>query len=132
MEVYVSNHLHQHNYNWLYCFLLNIACRELQTYHLVHLLVSTKIYLNKILDLIKKANQDDIIELPENLSGINVDIPPSKYNCDMSTNVAMVLSKPNKKSPIELAEIIANIIKSDDENIDDVLYYALEDAKAVA
>ena len=79
-----------------------------------------EIYLNKILDLIKKANQDNLIELPENLSGINVDIPPSKYNCDMSTNVAMVLSKPNKKSPIELAEIIANIIKSDDENIDEI------------
>ena len=79
-----------------------------------------EIYLNKILDLIKKANQDDLIELPENLSGINVDIPPSKYNCDMSTNVAMVLSKPNKKSPIELAEIIANIIKSDDKNIDEI------------
>ena len=44
-----------------------------------------EIYLNKILDLIKKANQDNLIELPENLSGINVDIPPSKYNCDMST-----------------------------------------------
>ena len=79
-----------------------------------------EIYLNKILDLIKKANQDDLIELPENLSGINVDIPPSKYNCDMSTNVAMVLSKPNKKSPIELAETIANIIKSDDKNIDEI------------
>ena len=79
-----------------------------------------EIYLNKILDLIKKANQDDLIELPENLSGINVDIPPSKYNCDMSTNVAMVLSKPNKKSPIELAETIANIIKSYDENIDEI------------
>ena len=79
-----------------------------------------EIYLNKILDLIKKANQDNLIELPENLSGINVDIPPSKYNCDMSTNVAMVLSKPNKKSPIELAEIIANIIKSNDENIDEI------------
>ena len=79
-----------------------------------------EIYLNKILDLIKKANQDNLIELPENLSGINVDIPPSKYNCDMSTNVAMVLSKPNKKSPIELAETIANIIKSDDKNIDEI------------
>ena len=79
-----------------------------------------EIYLNKILDLIKKANQDNLIELPENLSGVNVDIPPSKYNCDMSTNVAMVLSKPNKKSPIKLAETIANIIKSDDKNIDEI------------
>ena len=77
-------------------------------------------YLDKIIDLIKKANQDNLITLPENLSGINVDIPPSKFNCDMSTNVAMVLSKPNNKSPIELAEIITNIIKENDENIDDI------------
>ena len=55
-----------------------------------------------------------------NLKGINVDIPPSKFNCDMSTNVAMVLSKPNNKSPIEVAEIITNIIKENDENIDDI------------
>ena len=79
-----------------------------------------EIYLDKIIDLIKKANQDNLITLPENLSGINVDIPPSKFNCDMSTNVAMVLSKPNNKSPIEVAEIITNIIKENDENIDDI------------
>ena len=71
-------------------------------------------YLDKIIDLIKKANQDNLITLPENLSGINVDIPPSKFNCDMSTNVAMVLSKPNNKSPIEIAEIISNIIKQNE------------------
>ena len=53
-----------------------------------------EIYLDKIIDLIKKANQDNIIALPENLSGINVDIPPSKFNCDMSTNVAIVLPNP--------------------------------------
>ena len=81
-------------------------------------------YLDKIIDLIKKANQDDLIALPENLSGINVDIPPSKFNCDMSTNVAMVLSKPNNKSPIAVAEIIANIIKANEEK--STLFYINE------
>ena len=28
----------------------------------------------------------------------------TKFDCDISTNVAMVLSKLNKKSPIDLAE----------------------------
>ena len=69
-------------------------------------------YLEKILKVVKQANKEKLIEVPENLKGINVDIPPPQFNCDISTNVAMVLSKPNKKSPIELAEIIANIIKS--------------------
>ena len=60
-------------------------------------------YLDKIIKLIKSAKKDNLLELPENLSGINVDIPPVKFNCDMSTNVAMVLSKPNNKSPLEIA-----------------------------
>jgi arginyl-tRNA synthetase len=34
------------------------------------------IYLDKIKDLITKLNKDGLIELPESLNGINVDIPP--------------------------------------------------------
>ena len=45
-----------------------------------------------------------LMKLPENLNGINVDIPPSNFNCDISTNVSMVLSKINKKSPMDIAE----------------------------
>ena len=71
-------------------------------------------YLDKIIKLIKSAKEDNLLELPENLSGINVDIPPAKFNCDMSTNVAMVLSKSNNKSPLEVAEVIVDIIIKDD------------------
>ena len=42
--------------------------------------------------------------LPENLDSINVEIPPSKFNCDLSTNAAMVLSKINKMSPQQIGE----------------------------
>ena len=77
-------------------------------------------YLIKIKNTIKIANQDNLLELPENLSGINVDIPPAKFNGDVSTNVAMVLSKINKKSPIELAEIISGLLKKNDKNIDHI------------
>ncbi len=79
-----------------------------------------EIYLDKILNLIKSAKENNLLELPENLSGINVEIPPAKFNCDMSTNVAMVLSKSNNKSPLELAKVIADIIKENDENLDDI------------
>ena len=68
-------------------------------------------YLDKIIKLLKTAKENNLLELPENLSGINVEIPPAKFNCDMSTNVAMVLSKSNNKSPLELAKVIADIIK---------------------
>ena len=77
-------------------------------------------YHDKIIKLIKSAKEDNLLELPENLSGINVDIPPDKFNCDMSTNVALVLSKSNNKSSLEIAELIADIIKKNDENLDDI------------
>jgi len=77
-------------------------------------------YLRKIIKLIKSAKEENLLELPENLSGINVDIPPAKFNCDMSTNVAMMLSKPNNKSPLKVAEMIVNIIKKNDDHIEDI------------
>ena len=56
-----------------------------------------------LLDLSKKG---DLI-LPSSLDGITAEIPPSKFDSDISTNVAMVLSKLNKKSPIDLANILS-------------------------
>ena len=77
-------------------------------------------YLIKIEKVIESAHKDNLLELPDNLSGINVDIPPAKFSGDISTNVAMVLSKINKKPPIELAKQIADLIKNSDSNIDEI------------
>ena len=77
-------------------------------------------YLLKIEKVIKSAHKDNLLELPDNLSGINVDIPPAKFTGDISTNVAMVLSKINKKTPLELAKQIAELIKDSDNNIDEI------------
>ena len=78
------------------------------------------LYLEKILILIKKLNKEGSLELPELLNRINVDIPPSNFDCDISSNVAMVLSKANKKSPIDIAKILINLIKTEDEEIDTI------------
>jgi len=78
------------------------------------------LYLDKIIILIKKLNKEGSLELPELLNGINVDIPPSNFDCDISTNVAMVLSKINKKSPIDVATILIDLIKNDDEEIETI------------
>ena len=77
-------------------------------------------YLLKIEKVIKSAHKDNLLELPDNLSGINVDIPPAKFTGDISTNVAMVLSKINKKPPFEIAKQIADLIKDSDSNIDEI------------
>ena len=77
-------------------------------------------YLDKIkkilLDLSKKG---DLI-LPVSLDGITAEIPPSKFDSDISTNVAMVLSKINKKPPIELANVLSVEIKKNDKIIDEI------------
>ena len=79
-----------------------------------------EIYLEKIKKILSELQKDNKVILPDNLNGINAEIPPAKFNCDISTNVAMVLSKINNKPPIELAEILAPIIKDNDELIETV------------
>ena len=79
------------------------------------------LYLDKIIILIKKLNKEGSLELPESLNGINVDIPPLNFDCDISTNVAMVLSKANKKSPIDIANTLVGLIKNTDEKIETIL-----------
>ena len=50
-------------------------------------------YLDKIKKIIiELSNKSDLI-LPEKLDGITAEIPPLKFNSDISTNVAMFLSK---------------------------------------
>ena len=65
-----------------------------------------EIYLKKINEIVLTLNKKKIIIIDENLSSISVDVPPGNFNSDISTNVSMVLSKLNKKSPVELAKII--------------------------
>ena len=76
------------------------------------------LYLDKITTLIKKLNKEGSLELPESLNGINVDIPPANFDCDISTNVSMVLSKINKKSPIDIANQLIGLIEKEDSNIE--------------
>ena len=71
-----------------------------------------EIYREKILNLIKDLNTKKILSLPENLSSINVDIPPAKFDGDISSNVAMVLSKINQKSPNDIANLILDELKN--------------------
>ena len=78
------------------------------------------IYLDKIKILVKKLNKQGLIDLPESLNGINVDIPPSNFDFDISTNASMVLSKINKKSPIDIANQLIVFIKDNDSSIENI------------
>ncbi len=77
-------------------------------------------YLDKIKKILLDLSKESLIILPESLDGINTEIPPEKFNCDLSTNVGMVLSKINKRPPLEIAGTIADTLKKKDPLIKDI------------
>ncbi len=77
-------------------------------------------YLEKIKKILSELSKNDDLILPQSLNGITVEIPPPKFDSDISTNVAMVLSKINNKSPIDLAETLTKSFKKNDELIDKI------------
>ena len=79
-----------------------------------------ELYLDKIKSIITDLNKKNKLIIPETFNGITAEIPPIKFDCDISTNVAMVLSKLNNKSPIDLAEEISPIIKEQDSFIETI------------
>ena len=79
-----------------------------------------ELYLDKIKSIIVDLNKNNQLEIPESFNGINAEIPPPKFDCDISTNVAMVLSKINKTSPLKLAEKLVPEIKNKDSQIETI------------
>ncbi len=79
-----------------------------------------EIYLNKIKILLKEMSKSGELILPDKVNGITAEIPPSKFKSDISTNVAMVLSKINNKSPVDLAVILSDHLKKNDPLIKDI------------
>ena len=75
------------------------------------------IYLDKIIKILTDQNKKGLLKLPETLDSINVDIPPNKFDCDISTNVSMVLAKINETQPLELANKLIPLIRNEDSNI---------------
>ena len=78
------------------------------------------LYLDKIKKIILDLSKNGDLILPDILDGITTEITPSKFNSDISTNVAMILSKLNKKPPTDLAKTLAEAIKKSDKLIDEI------------
>ena len=76
-------------------------------------------YRELLIKLIKDLNKNNLLKIPDDLNSINVDIPPSNFGSDISSNVAMVLSKLNQKPPIEVANIIIKKLHKD-QNIENI------------
>ena len=58
------------------------------------------------MDYLKSLEKKKIIDLPDNLKSLIVELPPKEHKGDMSCNVAMILAKFNQKTPLDLANIL--------------------------
>ena len=77
-------------------------------------------YTIKIKKLINNLKNKGKIDLPSNLDSVIVDIPPKNFLGDISCNVAMIISKINKKNPIDIANLISNEIKDQFDEVDEI------------
>ena len=78
-------------------------------------------YRKKFKNFLEILKNKNIINLPENFITVSVEPPPKNYQSDISCNVAMVLSRFNKKNPIDLATLLKKHFSenfSEFENID--------------
>ena len=74
-----------------------------------------ELYLDKIKESLLHLSKKEGLILPETFDGITTEVPPPKFNSDISTNVAMVLSKINKKNPIDL--MIRDLLTNTQKNL---------------
>ena len=67
-------------------------------------------YLSKINKIILDNKKDlNLIDI-ENIDNINLEVPPDHFNYDLSSNVSLVLAKPNKLNPINLAKKLKDLL----------------------
>ena len=66
-------------------------------------------YQKSFLDYLKSLKRKKIIDLPNNLKSLTVELPPKGHKADMSCNAAMILAKFNQKTPLDLANTLKKI-----------------------
>ena len=63
-------------------------------------------YHEKFLNYLEKLEKNKIINLPESINNLTVELPPKNNEGSISCNAAMILAKFNQKSPMEIADIL--------------------------
>ena len=56
----------------------------------------------------------------DNLKSVSLEIPPARFNFDLSCNIAMVLGKSNKLNPNSLAQKLKKLFLDNIENFADI------------
>ena len=77
-------------------------------------------YLSEIHNLVLNHKDDLELENIESLKNITLEVPPEKFNCDLSCNASLVLAKPNKLIPKNLAIKLKDLFKVKIDHFDSV------------
>lgn len=77
-------------------------------------------YLSKINKLV--ISHKEVLKLKnlDNLKSVNLEVPPEKFNFDLSCNIALVLAKSNKLNPQNLSIELKNLFKKEIKNFDKI------------
>ena len=75
----------------------------------------------KIQDLIIVNCKELGIDPKVNFEGVVFEIPPQKFNFDLSTNIALVVAKKIKQPPVKLANLIKDILIKDFDDFSEVV-----------
>ena len=77
-------------------------------------------HFKEIENLVLKNKSHLNLNSIDNLKSVSLEIPPSKFNFDLSCNIAMVLGKSNKLNPNALAQKLKKLFLDNIENFADI------------
>jgi len=77
-------------------------------------------YLKLILENINHHYKELGINKIESYKGINLEKPPPNFDCDISSNVVLLLAKQNKCNPITLGNNIKNLLEKNINDFKDI------------
>jgi arginyl-tRNA synthetase len=66
-------------------------------------------YLAEINNLVLKHKDHLKLKKLNNLSNVNLEVPPEQFNFDLSCNISLVLSKSNQLKPLNLSMVLKNL-----------------------
>ena len=78
-------------------------------------------YKKKIQDLVIVNCKNFNIDPKEKFEGVVVEVPPLEFNFDLSSNIALVLAKKIKQSPIKLANLIKDLLLKDVNDFSEIV-----------
>ena len=75
-------------------------------------------YLSEIKDCVLRHKKNLSLINLDNLKSVNLEVPPEKFNFDLSCNISLVLGKSNKINPNNLAAQLKILFENEIKNFE--------------